>query len=234
MAPLPVITYGPTRGRAEPIRLILEELAIEYRENHITSWAEWIAVKPQMPFLQIPTYQDGDSYIVQSHAIYRHLARIHNLYGKTEAERIECDIVEEAIHDAQHDLWWFLNGLLPEKNRQKFAAGQLTITLSCLERHFGRRSPARFWVGDAVSFVDFLSFAYLDDVRALFPEVLSKFVRLFEFRNEIAARPRIADYLHSNRRPAAILFGPHGNPVVDPQSSAPVPKPFWSSQSTKS
>jgi glutathione S-transferase len=70
----PTITYTPTRGRAEPVRLILEELGIEYQEHSIRSWPEWLSLKPNLPFLQVPTYQDRNLLIVQSHAIYRHLA----------------------------------------------------------------------------------------------------------------------------------------------------------------
>ena len=35
--------------------------------------------------------------IFQSHAIIRHLARVHDLYGSTEAEKIRCDVIEEAL-----------------------------------------------------------------------------------------------------------------------------------------
>jgi len=49
------------------------------------------------------------------------LARIHGLYGQTESDRTHCDIVEEAIRDAQHELWWFVNSRLQEKDRRKFA-----------------------------------------------------------------------------------------------------------------
>jgi glutathione S-transferase len=224
----PIVTYGPTRGRAEPIRLILEELGIAYDERQTKSLREWLQLKPQMPFLQTPAYQEGDLIIVQSHAIYRHLARTHGLYGQNESERIDCDIVEEAIRDAQNEFWWFMNGLLPEGDPAKFAETGLSTTLGCLQRFFERSaSNAPFWVGDSLTFVDLLAFAYLDDVRVLFRETHSRFRKLCEFGERIAARPRIAEYLRSPRRPSAILFGRDGRPVVDPDSKVPPPSPFW-------
>ncbi|MGO9605710.1 MAG: glutathione S-transferase family protein [Candidatus Binataceae bacterium] len=224
----PVITYTPTRGRAEPIRLILEELGIKYDEHHVRSLDEWLALKPRLPFLQVPTYQDGDLVIVQSHAIYRHLARTHDLYGHSETERIACDIVEEAIAEAQDQIWWFLNGLFPEKDPARFAQEGMSTTLGCLQKFFQRNTlEAQFWSGKSITFVDLLAFAYLDEVRAIFPDTLSKFGALLEFRNRIAKRPRIAEYLRSDRRPAAILFGRDGRPLIDPQSNAPAPSPFW-------
>lgn len=40
----PVITYFNIRGRAEVIRLIFEELGIEYEDRRITDAGEWQAL----------------------------------------------------------------------------------------------------------------------------------------------------------------------------------------------
>ena len=224
----PVISYTPTRGRAETIRLILEEVEIKYDERAVTSLTEWLRLKPTLPFLQLPTYEDADVFIVQSHAIYRHLARIHGLYGQTESEHIDCDATEEAIRDAQQELWWFVNGLFPEKDPQKFADINLSSRLERLQRFLDRNSrDAQFWVSGSLTFVDLLAFAYLDDLRVLFPSTLSNFGQLTEFQERIAARPRIKEYLISSRRPAALYIGPDGLPFLDPSSKNPAPPRFW-------
>ena len=95
---LPTIIYFDIRARAEPIRLILEEVGIQYADQQITDEA-WSKLRSKTPFGWLPAYRDRDLEIWQSHAIYRHLARTHNLYGATEEERIRCDIVEEALAD---------------------------------------------------------------------------------------------------------------------------------------
>jgi glutathione S-transferase len=207
--------------------LILEELGIEYQEHSIGSWPEWLSLKPNLPFLQVPTYQDRNLLIVQSHAIYRHLARIHGLYGQTESDRTYCDIVEETIRDAQHELWWFANGLLQEKDPREFAEGGLSTTLDRLQRFLQPDSrQAQFWVGDSLTSVEFLAFAYLDDVRVLFPDTLEKYDKLREFQQRIAVRPRISEYLCSTRRPSAVYIGCEGRPVVDPDSKSPASDRF--------
>ena len=76
-----------------------------------------------------------------------------------------------------------------------------------LERVKGRPS---FWVGSSLTFVDVLAFAVLDHTRAMFPEVTGDHPLLWEFCAGIASRPRIEAYLKSDRRPAAIQFGPKG------------------------
>lgn len=49
--------------------------------------------------LQLPYYIDGDVKITQSNAILRHIARKHNLSGKTEQEKIRVDVVENQMGD---------------------------------------------------------------------------------------------------------------------------------------
>ena len=92
------IAYFEGRARVEPIRVILEELAIPYEFQKVT-FETWVRMKGETPFGALPSYRKGDMEIFQSHAIIRHLARVHDLYGSTEAERIRCDVIEEALSD---------------------------------------------------------------------------------------------------------------------------------------
>jgi glutathione S-transferase len=120
-----------------------------------------------------------------------------------------------------------VNRLLQEKDPRKFAEEGLSTTLDRLQQFLQRDSRhARFWVGDSLTFVDLLAFAYLDDVRVLFPDTLVKFDKLREFQQRIAARPRISEYLCSTRRPSAVYIGRRGRPVVDPDSKSPAPDRF--------
>lgn len=104
---LATLTYFNIRGRAEPIRLVLEELQIPYNDNQI-QMDEWYQIKPKFPFEQLPVYEEklpsGKRTIPQTHAILRYLARKYNLYGKSEDEMIRCDVLEELGVDAWYEL----------------------------------------------------------------------------------------------------------------------------------
>ncbi|MGA7620635.1 glutathione S-transferase family protein [Candidatus Binatus sp.] len=63
---------------------------------------------------------------------------------------------------------------------------------------------------------DALAFALLDDVRAQFPDSLTKFGRLAEFHAQYAARQGIARYLNSGRRPKALQMARDVGLVLDP------------------
>ncbi len=207
---LPTVIYFDIRARAEPVRLILEETEIQYEDQQITD-EEWSELRPKTPFGWLPAYRDGDIEVWHSHAIYRHLARIHNLYGSTEEERIRCDVVEEALADLNT-----LIGRAPwrpdfDRTRQDFIESELSPVLDRLERFLSRNPQgSSFWVGSSLTFVDLVALAHLDCTGSMFPEAMPGHSILREFCDGIARRPRIAAYLRSDRRPQGIQYGPEG------------------------
>ena len=58
----PTIIYFDIRARAEPIRLILEEMAIAYDDQQITD-DQWLDLRPTTPFGWLPCYRDGESEV---------------------------------------------------------------------------------------------------------------------------------------------------------------------------
>jgi glutathione S-transferase len=207
-APVPTLTYFNIRGRAEVIRLILEATATPYRERRISE-QEWAAVKPGMPFAQVPVYEEGDLVIPQSHAIYRHLARKHGLYGKDERERIRCDIVEEVFVDAQNTLGGFFWSARFHELRAEFERTTLQALMLRLEQLFMQNDDGQgYWVGGALSYVDFCAWHFLDYVRPFSQRTLEQFERLNAFKQRVAALPRISAYLASERRPPTLTVSP--------------------------
>jgi glutathione S-transferase len=200
----PLLTYFDVRGRAEVIRLILEETGTPYRERRV-QMSEWPTLKPTLPFGQLPTYEADGLLILQSHAIYRHLARLHNLYGKTEQERVRCDIVEETFVDAQSNVGGFYWRPDFAEKRDEYTATTLPDLLSRLQRLLEQNhNGTGFWVGDDLTYVDFCAWHLLDYVRPFSQKTLDRFEKLNAFKQRIEARPRIAAYLKSERRPKTL------------------------------
>lgn len=200
----PVITYFPIRGRAEPIRLMLEELAVDYEDNPVV-FRQWRDLKKQMPFGKVPMYQEGDLKIFESHAIYRYLARKYGLYGETELDIINCEILEHVLIDAIEAFGRLSWNKDFENQRQDFIDGPLTTTLTNLERFLGDIPRDKdCWVGRKLTYLDFLGWNYLDMVRALDDAIINGFPNLKHLKQAFESRPRIKDYLESDRRPATI------------------------------
>ena len=199
-----LLTYFDVRGRAEVIRLILEETATPYQERRVQVH-EWPALKPTLPFEQLPSYQEDDLFIVQSHAIYRYLARKHGLCGATEAERIRCDVIEEAFVDAQNNLGTFYWSPQFASQRDEYERTALPKLLRGLQTLLvGCRNGSAYWLGDQLSLADFVAWHFLDYVRPFSQRTIERFPALHGFKQRIEARPRIAQYLSSSRRPATL------------------------------
>jgi len=200
----PLLTYFDVRGRAEVVRLILEETGTPYREKRVTM-ADWPMLKPTLPFAQLPTYEADNLFIVHSHAIYRHLARVHNLYGSSEHEHVRCDLVEETFVDAQANVGGFYWHAEFAKRRDEYEATTLPDLLGKLQRLLEQNNSGNgFWVGDNLTYVDFCAWHLLDYVRPFSQRTLDRFEKLNAFKQRIEARPRIAAYLQSERRPKTL------------------------------
>lgn len=201
---LPKLTYFDVRGRAEVIRLLLEETGTAYTEHRV-SLAEWPTLKPTLAFGQLPLYEEAGIVLNQSPAIYRHLARIFNLYGDNEEERTRCDIVQETFVEAQLNIGGFFWNPEFEKLRDNYAAVELPALLERLQKLFDvNTTNSGYWVGRRLSYVDFIAWHTLDYVRAFSQETLDRYEKLARFRENISTRPKIAAYLASSRRPATL------------------------------
>eukprot|EP00755_Sulcionema_specki_P029725 Sspe_Gene.92760::Locus_65551_Transcript_1_4_Confidence_0.400_Length_844::g.92760::m.92760/K00799/GST, gst; glutathione S-transferase len=103
--------YFDVRGLAQPIRLLLSDLGIDFEEVRHTS-DTWPTAKKEgidnglLTFGQVPaleiTHEDGKKYsMVQSLAIMMHLGRTYKLYGSSEEDRIKVDVVAGGVMDVR-------------------------------------------------------------------------------------------------------------------------------------
>ena len=180
---------------------MLEELAINYEDNPVF-FRQWRDLKKQMPFGKVPMYQEGDLKIFESHAIYRHLARKHGLYGETELDIINCEMLEHVLIEALGRLSWNKDF---ENQRQDSVDGPLSTTLTNLERFLDAIPREQdYRVGRNLTYLDLLGWHYPDMVRALDGDMINRYPRLNHLKQSFESRPRIKDYLESERSPATI------------------------------
>ncbi len=201
---LPKVTYFDVRGRAEIIRLLLEESSTAYHERRITI-DEWPELKSNFTFGQIPVYEEGELLLNQCNAIYRYLGRKLDLYGDSALEHVRCDLVQESFVGAQSKLANFYWDPDFENLRDDYEKTELPELLSELQNLFCANSTnSGFWVGNRLSYVDFIAWHFLDSVRPFSLRTLNKFDKLVKFKQRIESRPRISAYLKSDRRPKTL------------------------------
>jgi glutathione S-transferase len=211
----PTLIYFAARGRAELIRLVLAEAAVDYQEHPVGRGTQPVngrptdfqALKatPLLPFGAVPVWEEPDGFVLaQSAAIASHVARRHHLHGKTEREAAQCEQLLGAYDDVRAELRKVAS-VAPEGR----AALREELTSVFLPRWFGyfdrllRQNPAGsgLVVGASLTIAD-LALWYLIELCQDngFGAAAARFPALGVFANLVAQRPRIAEYVKSPRR----------------------------------
>ncbi|MCK6548250.1 glutathione S-transferase [Myxococcota bacterium] len=196
--------YFDGRGRAEQIRLLLAHVGADWADVSFPG-QEWPKHKAEMPLGQAPMLVEhrdsGDVKIPQSMAIMRHLARVHDAYGKTEDEHLAADIVAETCLDfaAALSRLRFSPGWKDAAEKEKYAHEVIPAHLARLTTVLGAKP---FAAGDAPTFADMMAFDVLDNHVAYWPTCLADHPKLHAWTERVRALPTLAAYL-PKRRPAA-------------------------------
>jgi len=198
------LLYFPIRGRAEAVRLTLEEVGASYKDVAPTDWPktkqEGIE-SGKIPFGQMPVLFNGDLHLVQSYAILRHLARKYDLYGSSSEQTHVDELLDETEDIRGKWTKYFFVDKASEESKQaheKYLAGALPLIEKWLERHDGGR---QWLLGSTFSIADISLFGLLDYHTATgFPNLTDPYPLLKGWFGRVAARPRIAAFLHSPKR----------------------------------
>ncbi|MBK9517938.1 MAG: glutathione S-transferase [Anaeromyxobacter sp.] len=216
----PLLTYFPSRGRAELIRLVLAEAGVAYQEHPIGQGTpprdgrptDFQALKatPHLPFGAAPVWEEPDGFVLaQSAAIASHLARTHGLQGKTLREAAQCDQMLGAFDDVRAELRK-LATVAPEERaalRQQLATQFLPRWFGYLDRQLqANRGGAGGLVGDTTTVAD-LALWYLIELCQDngFGAAVAAYPTLVAFAGRMIARPRLAAWVAS---PARHPFAP--------------------------
>lgn len=213
--------YWPhVQGRGEFVRLALEEAGAAYVDVARTEGPEALkrALRTASPFAPFapPFLKHGNRTIGQTTNILFFLGERHRLAPRSDAGRfwtnqLQLTIADFALeaHDTHHPL-----GPRIEFNEQKseamkraawFREERLGRFLDWFEQVLTRNpSGPRHLVGARLTYADISLFQTLEGLRYAFPTVMRRaeprFPKVVALHRLVAARPRIAAYLASERR----------------------------------
>jgi protein disulfide-isomerase-like protein len=205
-----VLRYFQSRGRAEPIRLLFEELGIQYEDVRF-SGDEWPQRKAEgianglYPFGQLPSVSIGNKNLVQSLAILKFIGRKYGMYGSNEEEQTQMDIVLGGLEDLRNKYGQLVYDQQFNTKREKYTRETLPEWLryfeAVLRNNGAGRGAHAYFVGHSLSVVDLYAFDVLSMQLGLDPSCLVQYPLLNSFFYTTATRPNIAAYLQSGRRP---------------------------------
>lgn len=214
--PKPTLLYFPSRGRAEVIRLVLAEAGVDWDEHHVGKGTppaggratDLAALEAEgvLPFGAVPAWEEpGGLRLAQSAAIANHLARRHGLRGATPEEEARCDELLGAVEDVRGELRKLYACPADQRGavRAELEATALPRWFRRLERAYGPRLGATgFAVGAGLTVGDLALWYLLEMTRDNgFEAAYRDCPQLVAFLGRVAARPRLAAYLASPRRP---------------------------------
>jgi glutathione S-transferase len=215
--------YWPSiQGRGEFVRLALEYAGVAYVDHARGGEAEALAAIERtegavpMPSFAPPVLRAGDLWIGQTANILLFLGVRHGLAPATEGGRLWtnqlqltiADLVTE-VHDTHHPI---ASGLYYEEQRDEairraadFRDRRLPKFGAYFDRVLARNTAGdRHLVGADTTYADLSLFQVLSGLRYAFPQAAARteasHPRLTALHDRIAAEPRIAAYLASDRR----------------------------------
>ena len=216
--------YWPSiQGRGEFVRLALEGAGADYvdvarkpgRNGGVPAMMRFLdGTRVKRPPFAPPFLKTGELLIGQTANILLYLGARHGLAPRGEGARLWVnqlqltigDFVVE-VHDTHHPI---AAGLYYEDQRaaaKRRAADFLKNRAPKFLRYFERvleESGGHHLLGRGVSYADLSLFQVADGLRYAFPRAMrrleKKVPRVMALHDRIAARPRIAAYLASERR----------------------------------
>lgn len=200
------LVYFCARGRAEPVRLMLELAGVPYEYEGVPTKV-WPTAEGKQRFLastplgQLPILHDGDFSLCQSTAIYKYVARKVGLYGTNLKEDARIDEVTETAGDILFDLGTlFWDPRFAERRPEHRQT--LRKKLAQVQDYFERVAPdSAHWVLPGRYTLADVRMAYaLETVLPLHPGLVEEFPRLHAAMLRFFSESGVRQYVRSDRR----------------------------------
>jgi glutathione S-transferase len=192
--------YFPIRGRGEQIRLMLHALTQPF-EDIAVKREQFVEMKKEGPrqlaFGSLPMLQDGELHLVQGPVILGYLARKHGIAPGDLKQAARADAIALGAEDLRAKYFGTLSGDNADEKKAAFRDGDWrTRWLPSLEGLLELNGDTGFFVGDSLTHADIAVWDAIDGVLTnIAGATLEGCPRLVRFRESIAKRPAIAEYL---------------------------------------
>jgi len=190
------LCYWDLRGLGEPSRLLLRYADADWKDERRAltpdSFADWKAVKFTLgfDFPNLPYMIDGDIKITQSVAIMRYLGRKFNLAASSEVEQVRLDLAEQEIMDMKTAQSRLCYNPKYEELKADYVVN-LTVKVGLMDKFIG---AGPWMLGEKITYVDFMTYEFLDGSRKQFPENFKDASNINAFMARFEALPKMAEW----------------------------------------
>jgi len=195
------LMYFNLQGRAELSRVIFAYAGEKYEDIRY-EFPEFPAIKPTLPFLQLPVLEIDGVRLTQSHTIARYLARKFNIAGKNDLEAAQADAYIDLIYDILDAVKPVHYETDPEKKKElmvNLVAEKIIPTLAIVEKQL-KANGSQYLVGSSLTWADIAMYTYLTTMVGMMgPTILARCIHLKMLVNRVGNIPNIKKYV--DRRP---------------------------------
>ncbi|NP_001083518.1 prostaglandin D2 synthase, hematopoietic a [Xenopus laevis] len=181
------LIYFNLEGRGEILRYLFSYSNIEFEDRRL-EFADWPALKPSIPYGQLPVVEIDGVIFNQSLAIGRYLAKKAGLIGKNDLDEIRVDAIIDTIDDFFSKFPW----MDTDKAKKEFMDKSGIQLLAYLEKTLGNNS---WFVGDSVTWADFYWDTCADCFENYLPGFAKDYPKLLALQERVKAIPAIASWI---------------------------------------
>ena len=198
-----VFHYFQGKGLGEQVRLMLWDVGVQYEERYVETRekVEALRANNDLIFQQLSLLEIDGLKLVQSGAIVRYVARKYNLYGKSAADHVHCDMLADGIKD----MLGKLAGYPFQTDKEAFKAQVRQLIpryLNCFIDYLLRNNNGEmkgFLLGDNITYADITLFDVLERISEIFPDLMSQYPYIESFHTCMLSRDGIKKLYSSGR-----------------------------------
>ncbi|CAM9405255.1 unnamed protein product [Chrysoparadoxa australica] len=219
-----VLTYFDIPGSAEAIRLTFHIAGVPFVDRRIGR-EEFLEMKPDLPFGQLPILEVDGEVIPQSGSILRYVGKISGLYPEDALAAAQCD----AVIDGMIDIQMAIRPTIYEKNLQRraklgkeLAAQTLPMWLGYMEKLL-QKGGGEFFVGGSLTICDLVIFTRMKWLQSgvldcIPKDALDRFPLLSALTDRVCSHPKVTKY-YQECQECGHNDGHSGNKVVLPDKT---------------
>lgn len=204
MPKLKLIYFDFHGGRGEPARLALHIGGVEFEDQRVV-FADWPAIKPQMPYQALPVLEVDGKLLAQSNSINRFVGKLAGLYPGDPWQAGLCDEIMDAVEDSTQLLVATFS--IESENEKKAARqalvdGALRSSLEQLQTRL-EQSGRKYFSDSRLTVADLKVFGWIKDLKSgnfdHIPTDLPDRVAplLMEHFERVNTHPKIVEYYAS-------------------------------------
>ncbi len=204
MPKLKLIYFDFHGGRGEPARLALHIGGVEFEDQRVV-FADWPAIKPQMPYQVLPVLEVDGKLLAQSNSINRFFGKLAGLYPGDPWQAGLCDEIMDAVEDSTQLLvatFSIKNDNEKKTARQALVDGALRSSLEQLQTRL-EQSGRKYFSDSRLTVADLKVFGWIKDLKSgnfdHIPTDLPDRVAplLMEHFERVNTHPKIVEYYAS-------------------------------------